>query len=52
MPDTLAHGAFHTLLAIRQCGADTELFVDIVAIIVDIPGRTVHKRRFIIIVAG
>ena len=52
LPDTLAHGTFHTLLAIRQCGADTELFVDIVTIIVDIPGSAVHKRRFIIIVAG
>ncbi len=52
MPDTLAHGTFHTLLAIRQCGADTKRVFHVVAIIVDIPGPAVHKRRFIIIVAG
>lgn len=48
--DALAHGAFHTLLAIGQCGTNSKLFVDIIAVIVDV--AVVHARRIFIIVAG
>ena len=52
MPDTLAHGAFHTLLAIRQCGADTELLFDVVSIVVHVAVLAVDERRIVIIVPG
>ena len=52
MPDTLVYGTFHTLPAVRQCGANTERFFDIVAIIVDKAVLADHERGFIIIVAG
>ena len=51
MPDTLAYGAFHTLLAIRQCGADTKRVIHIVAIVVNVAVIAVDERRIVIVVA-
>ena len=51
-PGALAHGAFHTLRAAGQCGADTKLLFNIVAIVVDIAVLAEHARRIFIIVAG
>ena len=50
MPDTLAYGAFHTLLAIRQCGADTKRVIHIVAIVVNVAVIAVDERRIVIVV--
>ena len=50
MPDTLAHGTFHTLLAIRQCGADTELLFDVVTVFVNVAVLAVDERRIVIVV--
>lgn len=49
MSDTLAHGTFHTLLAIRQCGADAERVFHVVAIVVNVAVIAVDECRIVIV---
>lgn len=50
MPDALAHGAFHALLAAGQCGANTELLFDVVTVFVNVAVLAVDERRIVIVV--